>query len=268
MRLFDDRLWTMLRASPDTYIVAIGGIDPSGGAGLVRDFVTAEALGATAVLVATAFTTQSSRGVVGFEPRTPAGLLAAIEDALGVAAGRPVAVKIGMVGEPALAGAIVAGLRAFDGPVVFDPVLAASSGGSLFRGDRAELGPLCARASLLTPNLAEAGLLTGLPVRTLEDARAAALQLRAAGAAAVLVKGGHLEGAAVDLLLSPTGERQFSAARLPGASPRGTGCALATALAIALAGGTPLEQAAAAAKDWLTERIRTARDVGGERRLG
>jgi hydroxymethylpyrimidine kinase/phosphomethylpyrimidine kinase len=258
----------MLRALADTYIVAIGGLDPSGGAGLVRDLVTAEALGASALMVATAFTTQSSRGVLGFETRAPDGLLAAIEDALGTAAGRPTAVKIGMVGEPALAAAIVAGLRSFAGPVVYDPVLAASSGGSLFRGDRAALGPLAARASLLTPNLAEAGLLTDRSVTTLEDARVAARQLRAGGATAVLVKGGHLEGAAVDLLLAPAGERQFSAPRVPGASPRGTGCALATALAVALAAGEPLDRAVAAAKDWLTERIRTARDRGGERRLG
>jgi hydroxymethylpyrimidine/phosphomethylpyrimidine kinase len=257
----------MSSASPDTYIVAIGGLDPGGGAGLVRDFLTAEALGATAVLVGTAFTRQSPGGVRGFEPRAPEAVAAAVADALAQAGPRAAGVKVGMVGEPAVAAAIVAALDGFTGPVVYDPVLGASSGGSLFRGMPAQLAPLWSRATLVTPNLAEAAALTGLAVASADEAAAAGRALRAAGATAVLVKGGHLPGAAEDVLVTAAAERRFSAPRLPGPGPRGTGCALATALAVALARGRSLESAVAEAKAWLHARIAAARDVAGERRL-
>ncbi len=249
----------------------------------MRDFLAAEALGARAVLVGTAWTVQSSAGVQRVEPRAPAAVADALRAALAgppPAGGR--AVKIGMVATPAVAAAIAEALAGFDGPVVFDPVLAASSGGALFVGpDGAPLGgpdgapapplpallPLLRRATVVTPNLAEAARLTGAPVRDLAEARAAARALRGAGARAALVKGGHLEGDAADLLLSEAGERLFVAPRLEGASPRGTGCALATALAVALAGGAPLDAAVEAAKGWLFGRIRDARDRDGERLL-
>jgi len=245
-------------------VVAIGGLDPGGGAGLVRDAATARALGAGVVLIGTAWTDQSRHGVRGFEPRDPAGL----RDAAGEALAGAAAVKIGMVATPALVGELLAVLEGFPGPVVFDPVLAASSGGSLFRGSAGELLPLVRRATLTTPNLAEAAALAGLPVTTPDQAFAAARALVAAGAPAVLVKGGHLEGAPTDLLATAAGEEPFTADRLPGPSPRGTGCALATALAVELGRGRPLREAVAAAKSWLHQRIRGARLVGGELMLG
>lgn len=241
----------------------MGGLDPGGGAGLVRDAATARALGAGVVLIGTAWTDQSRHGVRGFEPRDPARLRDAAETALAGAA----AVKIGMVATPQLAEAILAALAGFGGPVVFDPVLAASSGGSLFRGQPADLLPLVRRATLTTPNLAEAAALAGMTVTSLDQARTAARALVAAGAPAVLVKGGHLAGTATDLLVNAAGEESFEAVRLPGPSPRGTGCALATALAVELGRGRPLREAVAAAKGWLHERIRDARMVGDELQL-
>ena len=151
--------------------------------------------------------------------------------------------------------------------MVFDPVLGASQGGALYTGDLAELGPLLARATLVTPNLDEAGLLSGMHVRDQDGARAAARAILREGAAAVLVKGGHLPGQADDLLITATAERTFSAPRLPGASPRGTGCALATAIAIGLGRGLGLEAAIAGGKHWLFGAIAQARDVGDERWL-
>jgi hydroxymethylpyrimidine/phosphomethylpyrimidine kinase len=254
-------------AAPRTYIVAVGGLDPGAGAGLGRDLLTADALGARALLVGTAWTVQSAAGVRGFEPRSVAGVREALSAALAETAGARVAIKIGMVAEARLAGTIAAALEGFAGPVVYDPVLAASSGGALYRGELADLHAIIGRATLVTPNLGEAGLLTGRTVHSLDDARAAANALRARGARGVLVKGGHLPGAAEDLLVHGAGERIYTAARVPGPSPRGTGCALATAIAVALAAGEPLEGAVATAKAWLLERIRTARDEDGERRL-
>lgn len=243
--------------------MAIGGLDPGGGAGLTRDFVTARALDAAVVLVGTAWTDQSRHGVRGFEPRAPDR----VTDAIRRAADGADAVKIGMTGSPTLVEAILEGLAEFAGPVVFDPVLGASSGGGLFAGEPRQLWPLVRRALVTTPNLAEAAALSGLPVATVEEAALAARAMLAAGAPAVLVKGGHLEGDAVDLLVSPAGEESFSAPRLPGASPRGTGCALATAMAVELARGRPLAAAVAAAKRWLHDRIAEARLVGEERQL-
>ncbi len=260
---------------PSPFLVCIGGLDPTGGAGLLRDYLTATALGARATVVATAFTVQSDGGVTGFEPRSPQALAAHIAQVLdhlaggqsGGLAGVAVAVKVGMTGTPGGVAAVMDGLRGFAGPVVFDPVLAASSGGTLFAGAPAELLPLAGRASLCTPNLAEAAALLGRPLTTAEDARMAARELRQAGARAVLVKGGHLDGDAVDHLADGVNEQAFSARRLPGDSPRGTGCALATAIAVHLARGATLADAVAAAKAWLHARIEQSRSVAGARLL-
>jgi hydroxymethylpyrimidine/phosphomethylpyrimidine kinase len=169
-----------------------------------------------------------------------------------------------MVTTEPIAQAIEAALRSYAGPVVYDPVLQASSGDSLYDGERSAILALARRVSLLTPNLGEAAWLLDRPVRSESEARAAARDLCALGIAAVLVKGGHLEGDATDVLLSPAGESIFSSPRIAGPSPRGTGCALATAIAVGLARGEPLELAVASAKTWLTRRIADARTVGDE----
>jgi hydroxymethylpyrimidine/phosphomethylpyrimidine kinase len=246
-------------------VVAVGGLDPSGGAGVVRDYVTATALGASVQIVGTAWTVQSPRGVAAVEARAPEGLRAALLAAL---AGGTRSVKVGMVATPALAEVIAAVLASFPGPVVFDPVLASSSGGSLFAGPVSGLESLIRSASLVTPNLDEAAALAGMErVRTVDEARAAAETLRAGGARAVLVKGGHLAGAAVDLLVTEEGAEELAAERVPGPSPRGTGCALATAIAVELGRGRGLSEAVGQAKGWLRERIVEARVVGGELHL-
>jgi hydroxymethylpyrimidine/phosphomethylpyrimidine kinase len=172
-----------------------------------------------------------------------------------------------MVATAPIAQAIESVLATYVGAVVYDPVLRASSGDPLYDGDRAAILALACRATLLTPNLGEAAWLLDRPVQTESDARAAARSLRALGISAVLVKGGHLEGDATDVLLSPAGETVFSSPRIAGQSPRGTGCALATAIAVGLARGEPLERAVASAKTWLTRRIADARSVGGELHL-
>ena len=253
--------------SEQPYVLAIGGLDPSGGAGLVRDLLTAEALGAKAVLVGTAWTRQDERGVQGIEPRSPEMVQAAVELALESCPIHRTAVKVGMVANGDIATAVVAGLHAWAGPIVFDPVLGASNGGMLYQGSPPDLLPLVRRATLITPNLAEAAWLTGLVVETLDQSRQAAKEMAKMGQAAVLVKGGHLSGPATDVLHSSTGERLFQGTRLPGKSPRGTGCALATALAIGLAQKLPLPQAVSLAKSWLAGRIQAAVSVGSARYL-
>jgi hydroxymethylpyrimidine/phosphomethylpyrimidine kinase len=249
------------------FVVAVGGLDPTGGAGLVRDFLTAEALGARTVLVGTAWTRQDVSGVKGVELRSPDAVRASLDEALAACGTGQTAVKVGMVAGAGTVAAIVAGLQAWPGPVVFDPVLGASAGGRLFEGAPADLLPLLRRATLVTPNLAEAAWLSGLAVETLDHARQAAQEMAARGSPAVLVKGGHLSGPATDVLRSAEGERLFHGPRLPGRNPRGTGCALATAIAVGLARGQPLEQAVEAAKVWLAGRIQAAVRIGGARYL-
>ncbi|NVK15444.1 MAG: hydroxymethylpyrimidine/phosphomethylpyrimidine kinase [Rhodobacteraceae bacterium] len=224
-----------------TIILAIGGTDSSGGAGLTRDTAMAAELGATVRPVATAITVQTDAAVLSVHPCPPQTVADQIRAALATAPA-PGAVKIGMLGSAAAAEAVEAALPA-GLPIVLDPVLKASSGGTLMDADG--FGALLRRAALVTPNLAELEVLagTGGPL----DAQAAALL--AQGAQAVLVKGGHGTGAeSTDLLFMPDGSvRLFAAQRLP-ASKRGTGCSLATAIACHLAQGADLDGACGQAK--------------------
>jgi hydroxymethylpyrimidine kinase/phosphomethylpyrimidine kinase len=248
-------------------VLLVGGLDPAGGAGLVRDALTAAALGARPAVVGTAWTEQGP-GIHRVEARDAGALLDSVRQAL---AARPAAVKIGMVPDADSAAAIVEGLRNYVGPVVMDPVLASSRGGALWRGVPAGLLPLLRRATLATPNASEAAALSELPVTSLEEADAAARALGARGVAAVLVKGGHL-GLATELVTDTFfvgGElHRLAHARVAGGDVRGTGCALATAIAVYLGRGASLREATEAATEWLTRALAAAVEVGGERHLG
>ncbi len=274
-------------------MVVVGGLDPGGGAGLLRDVATALALGAQPHAVGTAWTDQGE-GVHRVEPRAAATAGAALAHAL--ATFRPAAVKVGMAASPATAAALIEALANFAGPVVVDPVLATSRGGPLWTGAPAALLPLLRRATLVTPNAVEAAALAGRPVATVAEAEAAGRRLvEVEGLQAVLVKGGHLadwdvadpgisgghladtginggppiasRGALTDLLVTSTGTTRYPHQRTPGPSPRGTGCALATAIAVELGRGRPLGEAVRAAIEWLTSTIAAAIDVGDERHL-
>ena len=249
-------------------MAAIGGVDPGGGAGVVRDALTAAALGASAHVVGTAWTEQGD-AVHRVEPREPGSLAAAVRQA--VARGVQ-AVKIGMVPNGLSVAAILDGLSNYGGPLVIDPVLASSRGRVLFAGTPADILPLLRRGTLVTPNAPEAAVLSGLPVADARGAEVAAVNLREAGVSAVLVKGGHLgseEEPLIDVLVTEAGVRRFAHPRVRGRVPRGTGCALATAIAVALARKAALEDAIEAAIDWLAAAIESAVEVGGgERHLG
>jgi len=250
-------------------VIVVGGIDPSGGAGLLRDVATAAARGARAHAVGTAWTEQGG-SVHRVEPRAPGAVRAALAEA--IAAVQPAAVKIGMAVAPATATAVLEGLAGYAGPVVVDPVLATSRGGTLWDGAAEELVPLLRRATVVTPNAVEAGELAGLLVETGAAAEAAArFLLDRHRLQAVLVKGGHLDEAEVvvtDVLVTAGGERHWVRPRVPGPAPRGTGCALATAIAVELGRGRDLAAAIEAAGAWLAGAIAAAVEAGGERHLG
>ncbi|WP_242345294.1 bifunctional hydroxymethylpyrimidine kinase/phosphomethylpyrimidine kinase [Anaeromyxobacter terrae] len=237
------------RGSPPRVLV-VAGLDPSGGGGLLADVEAIRAVGAEGWAVATALTAQGPGGARGFEPASPGILLAQI-DALVLGAERPRAVKTGMLAGATLARtlAIRLGERPLEKvPLVVDPVLAASSGASLFDAEGQQpgeaLAPLLARARLVTPNLPELAALTGLDVSTDDAAVRAA---RALPARAVLVKGGHRAGAPLDLLVTRGGVTRI-AGRRRGGTARGTGCRLASTIAALLARGASLEEAVRAGK--------------------
>jgi hydroxymethylpyrimidine/phosphomethylpyrimidine kinase len=252
-------------------ILVVAGLDPSGGAGLVADLEAARAAGADAFLVAAALTSQGPRGARGFEPVSERCLLDQIDALVDGAAPaeRPRAVKTGMLATGRLAAALATRLRERPlerVPLVVDPVLGATRGGALFDPGGMPAGraleALLERARLATPNLPELAALTGLDVSTDDGAVRAA---RALPSRAVLVKGGHREGAPVDLLVERRRVTRFVGRRREGTA-RGTGCRLASAIAALLAQGATLEEAVRGAKR-LVERYLDA-SARPERRSG
>jgi hydroxymethylpyrimidine/phosphomethylpyrimidine kinase len=253
----------------DATVLVVAGLDPTGGAGLAADLEALAAVGARGWPVAAALTAQGPRGVSGWSPVPEEMLLAQVDALLDGAARPPGAVKTGMLGTAALARALAARLSSRDlagVPLVVDPVLLSSSGALLLDlagGSPAEcLGPLIARARLVTPNLEELQALTGLEVGGDDAAVTAARRL---GARAVLVKGGHREGAPIDLLVEGRRVTRFPGRRRPGTA-RGTGCRLASALAGLLARGASLEAAVRGAKKVVERYLDAEQRTGVPRR--
>lgn len=237
-------------------VLLIAGVDSSGGAGLIRDVATLTRLGVRAQCAVTAVTAQTD-AEVREQLLLPAALVRAqIETAL--AAHRPAAVKVGMLGNADIVAAVAAALPAHpQPPLVLDPVLCASSGAELLDapGRAALLELLLPRATLVTPNIPEAAALLGEPPA---DSEAQLLQqacrLLARGAAAVLLKGGHRhEPQASDLLVMRDGAPRWLRAPRREGTRRGTGCVLASAIAAYLARAVELPAACAQAKECVTQ---------------
>jgi hydroxymethylpyrimidine/phosphomethylpyrimidine kinase len=247
-------------------LLAVAGSDPSGGAGVQADLKTFAAFGAYGMAAITALTVQNTRGVSKVAP-VSAALVAAQTDAIfeDIAVD---AVKIGMLARPSTARAVAASLRRAGAKnIVLDPVLRASRGADLSAAGlpKAILEHLAPLAMLITPNLAEAALLTGTPLaRKVQEMEAQARALVEAGAKAALVKGGHLDGAPVDALCAQGATRVFHGERVATLNTHGTGCALSSAVACLLARGLELETAIEEAKRWLTQALA----AGAKMRLG
>jgi hydroxymethylpyrimidine/phosphomethylpyrimidine kinase len=246
--------------------LAVGGSDPSGGAGIQADLKTFHRHGVYGAAAIALMTVQDTTGVKDVRV-VDAGFLAA--QILPVLADLPVAaVKTGALGSVENALAVERCLRGWTGFLVVDPVLS-SKGGAPLLDQRVfrEARELFARADLSTPNLDEASELLGRPVGTETEMASAARDLREAlGCRAVLLKGGHLGGAgSPDILCDGDGIRHFPGGRLPSVHTHGTGCALASAVAAFSARGLGLRDAVAEAKKWLYEAIRTAPGLGSGR---
>jgi len=218
-------------------VLVIAGSDPAGGAGLQGDLATLAASGVFGMAVPTALTVQARTGVREVVAIAPSLVAAAIR---GVLDRLPVdAVKIGMLHDAAVAAAVAAALSRFRGPLVIDPVLRPTRGRALARRDLsgALLTELIPRANVVTPNLDEASALCRQPIRDVEQMLAAGSALRALGASCALLKGGHLAGDAIDVVVDGRGFALIWGARRCSRRTHGTGCALSTLIAVALARG-------------------------------
>ncbi|MFN3597941.1 MAG: bifunctional hydroxymethylpyrimidine kinase/phosphomethylpyrimidine kinase [Rubricoccaceae bacterium] len=255
-----------LRQRPIPTALTIAGSDSGGGAGIQADLKAFEANGVFGMSVVTALTAQNTRAVRGAMDVPPAFVAAQLD---AVAEDLPVgAVKTGMLSSTALIEVVADGLARHGlGPVVVDPVMVSKSGHALLRPDATDalVRRMLPLATLVTPNAHEAEALAGFPVHTLADARRAAEAICALGPAAVLVKGGHLEGEpdAVDLLLDVDGEALFRGPRFDTPHTHGTGCTYAAAIAARLARGEALREAVRVARRYLSEAIRHGLPIGG-----
>jgi hydroxymethylpyrimidine/phosphomethylpyrimidine kinase len=241
--------------------LTIAGSDSSGGAGIQADLKTFAALGVYGASVITALTAQNTSGVSGIH-QVPADFVTAQIDAVfsDLAVG---AVKIGMVAQVASIDAIVAGIARWSPKhVVLDPVMVATSGDRLLAAEavealRTKLIPL---AAVITPNLPEAAALLDEAVATSEAAvENQGKRLLAMGCRAVLIKGGHGQGAeSTDYLIDAHGTIVLAAPRVATKNTHGTGCSLSSAIAAGLAKGEGMETAIRNAKTWISAAIAAA----------
>lgn len=242
--------------------LTIAGSDSGGGAGIQADLKTFSALGVYGASVITAVTAQNTRAVTAVAAMSPAMVAAQIETVFADLAVR--AVKIGMLANPAVISAVAASLRGRGVPIVLDPVMVAKSGDPLLEAEAVsalvlELLPL---ATVLTPNLPEAGRLLELPAaETPEEMRAQGEALRALGPQWALMKGGHGRGdICTDLLIGPQ-PRSLSAPKSKTRNTHGTGCTLSSAIAAGLARGLSVPEAVAQAHAYLQGAIAAADEL-------
>jgi hydroxymethylpyrimidine/phosphomethylpyrimidine kinase len=246
-------------------VLSIAGSDSGGGAGIQADIKTASAFGCYAMTAVTAITAQNTQGVQAIE-LLPASLVRSqIESCLSDIGAD--AIKIGMLGSAETVKVVAESLKRYaaDIPVVLDPVMVAKGGASLAASETIEAlkSHLIPLATLVTPNLPEAEVLSGMPVSAGRAAAKAADAIRALGAKAVLMKGGHGEGEnVIDILVDGAEITVFASPRLETRHTHGTGCTLSTAIACGLAQGLSLSDAVAGAHDYVHEAIRTAPGLG------
>jgi hydroxymethylpyrimidine/phosphomethylpyrimidine kinase len=240
--------------------LTIAGSDPSGGAGIQADLKTFAALGVYGYSAITSVIAQSSASVGRIDRAAPAMVVAQIEAA--VRERRPAAVKTGALCNAAVVDAVVRAIRTFKLPApVVDPVIVASAGKRLIdkAGERAMRARLIPLACVVTPNIAEAKALTGVPIEDAESMREAARAIVALGARAAVIKGGHLGDDAPALDIFHDGRRfiELRSERIAGAeNVHGTGCAFSAAIAAFLARGFSLEDSVRRAKAYLTRILK------------
>ena len=248
-----------------TVALTIAGSDPSGGAGIQADLKTFHQFGVYGEAVITLLTVQNSVRVSRVEVMDPALVLEQLEAVLEDIP--PAAAKTGALGSSEMVLAMARAAAGFAFPLVVDPVMVGKHGAPLLSDSAASAirDHLLPRAALITPNVPEAEVLTGMTIRTLDDMRRAACRIHEMGAAAVLIKGGHLDSQStdvVDLLFDGIEWHEFPAPRLDTRHTHGTGCTYSAAITAGLALGASLENAVAQAKRFIHEAIRANPGLG------
>jgi hydroxymethylpyrimidine/phosphomethylpyrimidine kinase len=249
-------------------VVTIAGSDTGGGAGIQADLKTIASLGGYGMTIITALTAQNSLGVQSVYP-IPLPFIEAQMDAVFTDMGAD-CVKTGMLWNAAVVKLVAKKLASFRiNRLVVDPVIAATDGTCLLDAEgqvalQRELLPL---ATLVTPNLPEAAALAGMGVGSVREMQAAAKRIREYGVEAVLIKGGHLDGDPVDLLLDASGFTEFPAKRISTTDVHGTGCVLSAAIATELAKGASLKQAVQRGREVTIAGIKAAVTIGKGKKL-
>jgi hydroxymethylpyrimidine/phosphomethylpyrimidine kinase len=244
-------------------VLVIAGSDSGGGAGIQADIKTIAALGGYAQTAITALTAQDTNGVHAIFPVPPDFIRHQIRLALADIGADTI--KTGMLGDAATIDAVYDELESSTLPLIVDPVMSAKGGASLLaQAAIARLKQrLLPRAAVLTPNIPEAEILTGLTIATEADMHRAGDLLLALGPTAIVLKGGHLPGdEVIDLLITGSQTRAFRAPRLESRHTHGTGCTLASAIAIGLAQGMSLANSLARARAYVRAAIATAPGFG------
>jgi len=243
--------------------LSIAGSDSSGGAGIQADMKTMSAHGVYAMTAITALTAQNTIGVTSIQEASPQFLAdqldAVFTDIF------PDAVKIGMVSNAALIRIIARKLKEYDAKhIVVDPVMVATSGSKLMQDEaletlKRELLPL---AEVVTPNIPEAEILSGMEIRTADDMEKAAKYIAETYSCSVLLKGGHDLNDANDLLYRNGEAQWFHGRRINNPNTHGTGCTLSSAIASNLACGMELNEAVRRAKDYISGALSAMLDLG------
>ena len=243
--------------------LTIAGSDCSGGAGIQADLKTMTMNGVYAMSVITALTAQNTTGVRAIQESTPEFLKqqldAIFEDIF------PEAVKIGMVASSELIRVIADRLQFYNAKnVVVDPVMVATSGSALMKNDAVQtlIEELLPMAALVTPNIPEAEILSGLTIENKEDMIAAAKKIGDTYHCSVLLKGGHSINDANDLLYAEGELTWFEGKRIDNPNTHGTGCTLSSAIAANLAKGCTLSEAVQNAKDYISGALSAMLDLG------
>ena len=250
--------------------LTIAGSDSGGGAGIQADLKTFAALGVHGASAITCVTAQNPRRVLGVQPYSPKMVRQQIEAVFEEL--QPAAVKTGMLFSAEIVRVVAGFFKGRDAaprrpcpPLIIDPVMISTSGAVLLKPSAIKIlqKQLLPLATLVTPNLHEAGILTGHKITTIENMRTAAREIHARFGCAVLVKGGHLHGVrdAVDIFFDGRTELLLTAPFIKGVRTHGTGCTYSAAIAGYLARGFDLPRAVKCAKEFVTQAIIQSRRI-------
>ncbi len=243
--------------------LTIAGSDSSGGAGIQADLKTFSAIGTYGMSVITAITAQNTQGVFLVEELSTEMVKKQIEVVFEDI--EPKALKIGMVSNEEIIREIASTLKKYNPKyLVVDPVMISKSGYSLLKPEakKSMIEELIPMAYIITPNLPEAEEITDIKIENLEDMKIVGKKILEMGPKYVLMKGGHLEGDAVDVLIGEDTFEVFKSERLHRKNTHGTGCTLSSAITAHLALGNDIVEAVRLSKNYITEAIRNSFDIG------